>query len=326
MAKLKGIVSHNGIKFVLLLLVIICSFVSTKFLTLDNALNIARQTAPLVLIAFAEGVLLINGRTDLAAGSTMCLAGLVAISVSVSTESMVLSMSAAILTAVVCSCFSSIFVAFFGLHHYIVTLAMQMAIRGVCFIYTGGTIVTQTGEQFKNLGQGHVWEIPTPILVILIAFVLFAILLSRTRLGRNFYAIGGNSEAARATGIDVRKHTIIAYVISGIFIGVAGYLFASRVNTGAPNAGIGWEGQGIASAVVGGISFGGGIGTASGALVGAFIMGIIGNILNLGAVNSYIQQIVNAGLILFAVTLDVVTKRKKLGKLRIPERLGTALK
>ena len=156
--------------------------------------------------------------------------------------------------------------------------------------------------------------IPTPIIVMVIIFALFSLLLSRTRLGRNFYAIGGNSEAARATGIDVRKHTIIAYAISGVFIGIAGYLFASRVNTGAPNAGVGWEGQGIASAVVGGISFAGGTGTATGALVGAFIMGIIGNILNLMAVNSYIQQIVNASLILFAVTFDVVTKRKKLGK------------
>ncbi len=314
MAKLKEVVSRHGIKFVLLLLIIACSLVNSNFLTVNNALNVARQTAPLALIAFAEGILLVNGRTDLAAGSTMCLAGLVAIQVSVETESFFLSLAAAILVAVMCSCFSSIFVAYFGLHHYIVTLAMQMAIRGICYVYTGGTIITQTGEQFKKLGQGYICGIPTPILVMLAVFVLFVLLLSRTRLGRNFYAIGGNSEAARATGINVRRHIIIAYAISGVFIGIAGYLFASRVNTGAPNAGVGWEGQGIASAVVGGISFSGGVGTASGALVGAFIMGIIGNILNLQAVNSYIQQIVNAGLILFAVTLDVVAKRRKLGR------------
>ena len=314
MAKLKSIVSHHGIKFVLLLLIIGCSIINPNFFTLDNAINVARQTVPLALIAFAEAILLINGRTDLAAGSTMCLAGLVAISVSVATENTILAMLAACGVAMFCSCFSSIFVAFFGLHHYIVTLAMQMAIRGFCYVYTRGMIITQTGEKFKNLGQNSWRGIPLPIIILVIVFVAFEILLARTRLGRNFYAIGGNSEAARATGIDVKKHTIIAYAISGIFIGIAGYLFASRVNTGTPNAGVGWEGQGIASAVVGGISFAGGVGTASGALVGAFIMGIIGNILNLEAVNSYIQQIVNAALILFAVTLDVVTKRKKLGR------------
>lgn len=310
----KNFAQKHGIKFILLLLIAACSLINKNFFTLQNALNVGRQAAPLVMLAFAEAVLLINGRTDLAAGSTMCLSGLVAIAVSVATENTVLAMGAAMATAVVCSCFSSLFVAFLGLHHYIVTLAMQMAIRGVCYIYTNGMIITNTGEKFKNIGQGFVWKIPTPIIVILIAFVLFSILLSRTRLGRNFYAIGGNSEAARATGINVEKHTVIAYAISGIFIGVAGYLFASRVNTGTPSAGVGWEGQGIASAVVGGVSFGGGVGTAGGALVGAFIMSVIGNILNLQAVNSYIQQIVNAGLILGAVTLDVVTKRKKLGK------------
>lgn len=313
MNKVKSIVSKHGIKFVLVLLVVACSFVSPNFFTWQNALNVGRQTAPLALIAFAEGILLINGRTDLAAGSTMCLAGLVSLNVCVATESIPLALLAAIIVAVICSCFSSIFVAFFGLHHYIVTLAMQMAIRGICFLYTGGIIITMTGVNFKELGQGYIFGIPTPIIIMVIVFFLFAILLSRTRLGRNFYAIGGNREAARAAGINVKKYTVIAYAISGVFIGIAGYLFTSRVNAGAPGAGVGWEGQGIASAVVGGISFTGGVGNAGSALVGAFIMGIIGNILNLMAVNSYIQQVVNAALILFAVTLDVVTKRKKLG-------------
>lgn len=306
-------VSKHGIKFVLVLLIVVCSFVSPNFFTLSNGLNIARQTAAIALIAFAEGILLINGRTDLAAGSTMCLAGLVALNVCVATESIFLAMMASIIVAVACSVFSSIFVAYFGLHHYIVTLAMQMAIRGLCFIYSGGLIITMTGTKFRILGQGYLWGIPTPIIIMLVVFAFFAVLLSKTRLGRNFYAIGGNREAARATGINVERHTVIAYIISGVFIGIAGYVFTSRVNTGAPAAGIGFEGQGIAAAVVGGISFAGGVGTASSALVGAFIMGIIGNILNLMAVDSYVQQVVNAGLILFAVTLDVVTKRKKLG-------------
>lgn len=314
MNKAKSLISKHGIKFVLLLLIVVCSIIEPKFFTVKNALNVARQTAPLALLAFAEGVLLINGRTDLSAGSTMCLAGLVALNVCVATENILLSMLAAIGVAVICSCFSSIFVAFFGLHHYIVTLAVQMAVRGICFIYTAGNIISQTGENFKVLGQGYVLGIPTPIIVMAIIFFLFWILLARTRLGRNFYAIGGNKEAARATGINVEKHTVIAYAISGVFIGIAGFLFTSRVNVGTPAAGVGLEGQAIASAVVGGISFSGGTGTATGALVGAFIMGIIGNILNLEAVNSYIQQVVNAALILVAVTIDVMTKRKKLGK------------
>ena len=309
----KSKISKHGIIVVLIALIIACAFISPNFFTVNNAMNVARQTAPLALIAFAEGILIINGRTDLAAGSTMCLAGLVAVTISYSTENTVLAMLAGIAVAMLCSFISSIFVAFLGLHHYIVTLAMQMAVRGVCYIYTGGNIVTQTGQNFKNLGQGFIFGIPTPIIVLIIIFALFHVLLAYTRLGRNFYAIGGNREAARASGINVERHTVIAYLISGILIGIAGYLFASRINTGSPASGVGYEGQGIASAVVGGLSFTGGVGSATGALVGAFIMGIIGNILNLMAVNSYIQQIVNAALILFAVTVDVVSKRKKLG-------------
>lgn len=311
--KISKFASRHGIKLVLVLLIVVCAFVSENFFTLSNALNVGKQTAAIALIAFAEGILLINGRTDLAAGSTMCLSGLVAVNVCVATESIVLGMLASIVVAVACSCFSSIFIAYLGLHHYIVTLAMQMAIRGICFIYTSGLIITMTGENFKKLGQGYVFGIPIPIIIMVIVFLFFSVLLSKTRLGRNFYAIGGNRESARAAGINVEKHTIIAYAISGVFIGIAGYIFTSRVNAGAPAAGVGYEGQGIASSVVGGISFSGGVGTASGALVGAFIMGIINNILNLKAVDSYVQQVVNAALILFAVTLDVVTKRKKLG-------------
>lgn len=313
MTKAREVFSRHGIKFVLLLLILACALINPKFLTVKNGLNIARQSAPLVLIAFAEGILLVNGRTDLAAGSTMCLSGLVALTISVATENTVLAMLGAIGVAVLCSCFSSLFVAYLGLHHYIVTLAMQMGIRGVCYVFTGGMIISQTGEKFKHLGQDAIFGIPISVLIVLAVWLVFAILLSRTRLGRNFYAIGGNKEAARATGINVEHHTIIAYAISGVFIGIAGYLFTSRVNVGAPSAGVGWEGQGIASAVVGGISFSGGVGTATGAVVGALIMGVIGNILNLQAVDSYIQQIVNASLILLAVAMDVLSKRKKLG-------------
>ncbi|WP_343208298.1 ABC transporter permease [Anaerolentibacter hominis] len=313
-SRLKALAGQNGIIVVFLLLLVICSFVSNKFFTSSNLLNIGRQTVAIALIAFAEGILLINGRTDLSAGSTMCLAGLVGLNVCVATNSIVLGLLASIVVSMAVSLFSSIFVAYLGLHHYIVTLAMQMAIRGICFIYTGGLIITLTGDKFNILGQAHIFGIPISILIMLAVFVCFWILLAKTRLGRSFYAMGGNKEAARAAGINVEKNTVVAYLISGIFIGFAGFLFASRLNSGAPGAGVGFEGQGIASAVVGGISFGGGVGKASGALIGAFIMGVISNILNLKAVDSYVQQVINAGLILFAVTIDVVSKRKKLGR------------
>lgn len=311
--KFLGFAQKNGIFLVLVLLIILCSIISDRFLTFSNILNVGRQAAVTALIAFAEGILLVNGRTDLAAGSTMCLSGLFALNATVATNSIAIGMLVGIFSAVCCSVFSSLFVAFLGLHHYIVTLAMQMAIRGIAFIYTGGIIITQTGDKFKKVGQGYVGPIPLPIIIMLIVFIFFSILLKRTRLGRNFYAIGGNKEAARAAGINVEKHTVIAYVISGCFIGIAGYLFASRINVGAPSGGVGYEGQGIASSVVGGISFGGGTGTAGGALIGALIMTIINNILNLKAVDSYVQQVINAFMILGAVALDEVSKRRKLG-------------
>ena len=153
-----------------------------------------------------------------------------------------------------------------------------------------------------------------PILVMLIAVIALWITLDKTRFGRNLFALGGNSEAARASGINVERYTFYAFIFSGIFVGLAGYVQASRVNAGIPTSCIGYEGKGISAAIIGGIGFAGGTGSAWSALIGAIIIGIISNILNLMKVDSYVQEIINGLIIVAAVVLDLQTKKKKLGK------------
>ena len=188
---------------------------------------------------------------------------------------------------------------------------MQMSVRGAVYLLTDGMTISETGENFKALGQGYVGPIPNPVIIMMVCAVIFWVILDKTRLGRNFYAVGGNREAARASGINLRKYTILAYLVAGAFTGLAGIVYCSRINAGTPAGAQGYEGQGIAAAVIGGIGFAGGTGNAWGAVVGAVVIGIINNILNLMGVNSYMQQVVNGLVIVLAVGLDTFTRSKR---------------
>jgi inositol transport system permease protein len=312
--RLGKIYSRYGIFFVLLFLMVVCAIISPNFLTADNLLNVLRQTSVVALIAFAETVLIISGNIDLSAGSTMCLAGIVGITGYQLTNSIILAICFSIATAIICNVISGSLVAYLGLPSFISTLAMQQMARGAVLIYTGGVIITQTGKKFPLLGQGHIGPIPIPIIVMFVVAIFLWIVLDKTRFGRNLFAIGGNKEAARASGINVKNYTLKSFIFSAIFIGIGGYMFASRVNSGIPTAGAGYEGNGISAAIIGGVGFSGGTGSAWGVIVGAMIMGIISNILNLLRVDSYVQQVVNGAIIVLAVVLDLQTKKKRIGQ------------
>ena len=309
----KNLRSKYGILLVLLLLVVVSSIISPYFLTLNNLLNVSRQVCVVALLAFAETVLIVSGSIDLSAGSTMCLAGVMAIPAYVATGSIPLSILFAIFCAMICNVISGLMVSKFGLPAFLATLAMMMIARGAILVYTGGVTLTRTGENFALMGQGYVGPIPIPILVMLAATVFLWIVLTRTRFGRNLFAVGGNPDAAEASGIPVRRYRLYSFLFAAMFVGLAGFMFTSRLNTGNPNSGTGYEGNAISAAIIGGVGFTGGTGSAWGVLVGALIMGVISNILNLMKVDSYVQQIINGAIILVAVILDLQTKRKKLG-------------
>ena len=201
----------------------------------------------------------------------------------------------------------------------IATLGMLTAVRGVALLSTNGQNIYQIGD-FTIWGQSSVLGIPTPVWFMIGAWILTWYMLNHTKFGRSLYAIGGNEEAARACGIKIAAIKIKAYLVCGAFTGLAGVLFMARVNTGLPNSGIGFELDTLSIAVIGGTSITGGVGSATGTLAGAFIIGFISNIMNLMAVPSYIQQIVKGVIIVVAVGYDIASKMSRDKKNRLAKK------
>ncbi|MBQ9564400.1 MAG: ABC transporter permease, partial [Synergistaceae bacterium] len=232
--------------------------------------------------------------------------------------SMIVAILVAIAIAVFCNALNALMVTTFRAPAFIVTLAMQAMARGAALFLTAGQNVYQIGG-YTVLGQGSLWVVPIPILFMIFFFLVTRYLLNDTRLGRSLYAIGGNEAAANASGIAVNKVKTMAFLVNGVMVGMAAVLFMSRVNAGLPNGAIGYETEALTTAIIGGTSFTGGIGTAGGTIVGAFIVGFLNNIMNLTSVNSYIQQIIKGAIIALAVIYDIYAKsqrtRKKMGNI-----------
>lgn len=249
---------------------------------------------------------------DLSCGSVLALSGLISVSIYTMTGSLLLAFIVAIAVAIICNIINGVMITKFNAPPFIATLAMLAMARGAALLYTKGQNIYQIGDYVK-FGQGYIWIIPTPIIFLVLIGIYTWYLLKHTRLGRSLYAIGGNEEAARASGISISQSKMLAFVINGFFVGIAGVLFMSRVNAGLPNGAVGYEFEALTATIIGGTSFSGGIGTAMGTVFGAFIVGFLNNIMNLLGVNSYLQQIIRGAIIALAVIYDIRTKtlRKK---------------
>ena len=299
-----------GILLVLILLFIIATLLNSNFLSTRNLANISKQVSITTILAFGETILIISGMLDLSNGSVLALAGLISVSVFKMSGSLLLAFLVAIIVAVICNIINGLMVTKFKTPPFIATLAMMAMARGAALLYTNGQNIYQIGD-YTIFGQGAILGIPTPIIfLVIIAFVTWYIL-QHTRLGRSLYAIGGNEEAAVASGVNINKNKMKAYIINGVFVGIAGVIFMSRVNAGLPNGGQGFEFEALTSSIIGGTSFSGGIGTAGGTVIGAFIVGTLNNIMNLSAVNSYLQQIIRGAIIALAVIYDTYSKNMR---------------
>jgi inositol transport system permease protein len=299
-----------GIYFVLVALIILSSIINPNFFSGENISNVTRQISVTTILAFGETILIICGLLDLSSGSVLALAGLLSVACYKSTGSMELAFAVAIGVAVFCNYLNALMVAAFNTPSFIATLAMQAMARGCALLFTKGQNIYQIGN-YTLLGQGSVGFIPIPVIFLVGLFLATWYILNNTRFGRALYAIGGNQEAAKASGINVNRAKITAFVVNGVFVGIAGVLFMSRVNAGLPNGAINYEFQGLTSSIIGGTSFTGGIGTAGGTVVGSFIVGFLNNILNLANVNSYLQQIIRGAIIALAVIYDIWTKGRR---------------
>jgi len=318
---LATILKKYSIFLVVIALMIVGHLLHHNFLTTANLVNVARQLAVPAILAFGATILIIGGMLDLSAGSVLALAGVMAAQVYVDTGSLILAMIVGIIVGLICNVLNALMVATLRAPPFIATLAMMAIARGVALQYTQGrNVVLERDSRFSIFGQGSLdlpWfggetlvSIPFPIIFLFIIFIVTWYILRNTRLGRSVYAIGGNEEAAKASGINVVRSKYMAFIVNGVFVGIAGVLFMSRINIGQPNGAEGYEFQALTAAVIGGTSFSGGIGTAPGTLAGAFIVRFLDNIMNLNGVGSHVQRIVRGLIIALAVIYDIWMKNR----------------
>lgn len=307
------ILSKYGIYLVLLALFIVSCMANSNFMTRANLTNVTIQIAVGTILAFGQTVLIISGMLDLSSASVLALSGVLSISTYLSTGSLFIGFTVAILVSVVCNVINGIMITKFKTPPFIATLAMMTMARGAALLYTKGQNIYQI-KDYTVFGQGSIAGVPIPIIFLVLTLIITWYILNNTIFGRSIYAIGGNEEAANASGINVNRVKMKAFIYNGILVGLAGVIFMSRVNGGLPNGAIGYEFKALTAAVIGGTSFSGGIGTAFGTLAGAFIVGFLDNIMVMVGLDSYLQQIVRGAIIALAVIYDIWSKGRGTAK------------
>jgi len=288
------------------------SIVSDAFLTKTNILNMIRQITINGIISVGMTFVLVAGGIDLSVGAVVALASIIGSDFAhPGTYPIIVPILVAIAVGASCGLVNGVIISKGHVPPFIVTMGMMTICRGLTLLYHKGTAVLNFSDAFGQIGGGVVLGIPVPIIIFAVIVVLFAFILSRTRFGRYIYAIGGNAVSAKVSGINTDMITIAVYVISGILAAAAGIVLTSRVMAATVIAGNGYELDAIAAAVIGGTSLSGGIGTISGTIVGALIIGILNNGLVLLNVSSYIQNVVQGIIIIVAVFIDQYTNAKK---------------
>ena len=289
-----------GVLAALVLLVIAASLLSHRFLTIPNLLNVLRQVSIVGILAIGMTFVILTRGIDLSVGSILGIA-VVLFAGSMDSRGMAVAIPLGIGAAALAGLVNGLGVAYAGLPAFIMTLGMLSFVRGLAFIYTGGTPIPINDEKFYALGNGYLAGIPIPVLILLAALVVSGFVLELTPFGRSIYAIGSNEEAARLSGVPVRFYKTGVYVISGVLSGLAGLVYASQLSIGTPIAGQGYELDAIAAVVVGGTSLFGGKGSVVGTFIGTLIIGVLANILNLTGVDPFVQQLFKGALIVVAV-------------------------
>ena len=282
-----------------LVLATIAAVTSDAFLTESNLGNLLRQIVTNGLISLGMLVVILSGGIDLSVGPTLALAGIVGAGL-LNALPWGVAVPIGVGVALVAGAVNGALVAYLRMPPFVATLATMSAFRGLVYVYSETPIVT-TSTSFRRFVVSSVGPVPGVALAMLACFLVVSFFLNRTTAGRNIYAIGGNAEAVRLAGIDVRAHTLLAYVISGGFSGLAGLILTSRLGIAQPSVGNGMELDAIAACVIGGASLSGGVGTVRGTLAGVLLLGLISNLLNLYNVQAYYQQIFKGALIVLAV-------------------------
>src|ERR1700730_13832909 len=294
----------------LIILFVALAIASPHFLTSTNLSSVVRQTAVINIMALGMTMIIITGGIDLSVGAILAMGGLLGTMAMEKGLSIPAGVLIGILTGLACGFANGIMITGLRIEPFIVTLGTLGIFRGTTLIISNGLPVHRIPQQFSFLGEGNLLGVPFVLWILVVCAIVTQVLLEPTRLGRYTFAIGSNREAAIYAGIPVKFHMTAVYAIGGMLTGLAGMIEASRLMTGQPTAGQGYELQAIAAVVIGGGSLHGGEGSVIGTLIGAFIMGLLSNGSDLLGVSPYVQQAIIGAVIILAVTLDELRKRR----------------
>ena len=324
-AWLRAFIRKYAIVLIFIAMFIVMALLTDAFLSPRNLLNIVRQISVVGLIAIGVTMVIITTGIDLSSGSVLALSAVVVASLAQQPDwhdakfpglelPLIVPILAALIVGALCGWVNGALIAGFRIPPFIATLGMMTIARGFALIYSNRPVSGLT-DTFNYIGQGEIFQvmpvagqpdmgIPIPILILLAVAIAAHIMLNNTRFGRHIYAVGGNEQAARISGLNVGRIKIGVYTIAGLLAGLAGLVLTSRIGSGQAGLGVGYELDAIAAAVIGGVSLSGGIGTIWGTMVGALIIGVLNNGLDLLNVSAYWQTIVKGSIIVAAVIID----------------------
>jgi len=300
-----------GIFLVFLLMFIIFSIWNKTFLSGMNVRNIFRQIVVITIMACGEQMMIIGGMIDLSASRVLACAGTLAAYVVLVTGNLFLAIFVGILVGLLFGAFNGFVITVFDIPPFIATLASMMVAEGAIMAFTGGQNYSNLGAAFQFIGQGYVGSIPFPVFIMVFILVVTYYILSWTPIGRAIYAVGGNTAAARASGINVRFTKFFAAAYAGIMSSIAGIVLMSRMNSGQPAAADSYEMDAITAVIIGGTSMSGGTGTVINTIIGSLIIGVIKNFMNLQNIDASYQKIVLGLLVMFAVIIDIQVRKSR---------------
>ena len=300
--------------FILVIFLIAMAFLSDRFFTFKNLTNVGRQISLNAILALGMTLVIISGGIDLSVGGVCALGCCVCAKILNSTGSSLFAIAVVLLIGLAVGAFNGFVVSKTGIAPFIVTLSTVSIIRGITLVMTNASPMPISNAAFKFIGQGTLLGIPFPIYITLILAIITAFVMNKTVFGRYVYAIGGNERSAVVAGIQVKKVKISVYMVSGFLAAFTAIIYTSRLSSGVPSLGDGFEMDAITAAVIGGASLAGGQGHIWGTMIGAVIIGILNNALNLLNINSYFQDIVKGVVVLLAVLFDFFIQSRIVSK------------
>lgn len=309
--ELGSVLRNFALVFIIIAIIVVMSFVSPVFMTSKNIINIIRQISINGIIAVGMTFVILTGGIDLSVGSVVAITSVIVGSMLQNGSNWLVACIVAILISLAFGAFNGTMIAYVGFQPFIATLATVTMGSGIALAYSDGKPFTISDESFLKIGQGYLGAIPIPIVLLVIVVAIGLIILKTTTFGRYVFAIGGNKNAAKLSGVRTRRVELMVYVISAFCAAIVGLILSARISSGQPTAGEGYELDAIAATAIGGTSMTGGVGSLTGTIFGFVLLGLMTNSMNLLNINSFYQEIVKGILIIIAVFLDMTSKNKK---------------